>query len=93
MTPFYYDGTLFFSSTGHPGIGGADIFYSTWDGSRWSEPKNMGKGYNTSVDDLYFRMYNDGYSGFLTSNRPGGRSAKGKPAVMISLVLKFLNVR
>lgn len=78
MTPYYYDGTLFFSSTGHPGIGGADIFYSTWDGSRWSEPKNMGKGYNTSVDDLYFRMYNEGYSGFLTSNRPGGRSAKGK---------------
>lgn len=78
MTPFYYDGTLFFSSTGHPGIGGADIFYSTWDGSRWSEPKNMGKVYNTSVDDLYFTMYNDGYSGFLTSNRPGGRSAKGR---------------
>ncbi len=78
MTPYYYDGTLFFSSTGHPGIGGADIFYSTWDGSRWSEPKNMGKGYNTSVDDLYFTMYNEGYSGFLTSNRPGGRSAKGR---------------
>jgi peptidoglycan-associated lipoprotein len=78
MTPYYYDGTLFFSSTGHPGIGGADIFYSTWDGSRWSEPKNMGKGYNTNVDDLYFTMYNDGYSGFLTSNRPGGRSAKGR---------------
>lgn len=78
MTPYYYDGTLFFSSTGHPGIGGADIFYSTWDGSRWSEPKNMGKGYNTNVDDLYFTMYNEGYSGFLTSNRPGGRSAKGR---------------
>jgi peptidoglycan-associated lipoprotein len=77
-SPFYYDGTLFFSSTGHPGIGGADIFFSVWDGSRWSEPKNMGKGYNSSVDDLYFRMYEGGYSGFLTSNRAGGRSAKGK---------------
>lgn len=77
-TPYYHDGTLFFSSTGHPGIGGADIFYSVWDGSTWSEPKNMGKGYNTSVDDQYFRMSADGYSGFLTSNRPGGRSAKSK---------------
>jgi peptidoglycan-associated lipoprotein len=78
-TPFYRDGTLYFSSTGHPGLGGFDIFYSTWDGERWSEPTNMGYGYNSSYDDRYFTLDADGYSGALLSNRPGGgRSVHGR---------------
>ncbi|MCB9281022.1 MAG: DUF1573 domain-containing protein [Lewinellaceae bacterium] len=77
-SPYYHDGTLYFSSDGHPGIGGFDIFYSVWDGSSWSEPKNMGKSYNTSVDDIYFRLDPEGYKGVLTSNREGGRSLKSK---------------
>ncbi len=78
VTPYYNDGTLYFSSTGHPGIGGFDIFYSVWDGANWSKPENMGKVYNSMVDDLYFRMDEEGYNGFLTSNREGGRSAHSK---------------
>ena len=77
-TPFYRDGTLYFSSTGHVGLGGFDIFASTWDGSTWSEPENMGKGYNSPVDDLYFSIDAEGYKGFLISNREGTRSAHGK---------------
>ncbi|GAB4257689.1 MAG: OmpA family protein [Saprospiraceae bacterium] len=79
-TPFYREGILYFSSTGHPGIGGYDIFMSTWDGTRWSKPVNMGKGYNSSVDDLYFMLDKEGYTGVLASNRPaeGARSLKGK---------------
>lgn len=78
VTPFYLDGTLYFSSDGHPGIGGYDIFYTTWNGAFWSEPKNMGKGYNSSVDDRYFMLEKEGYYGFLVSNRPGTRSVKSK---------------
>jgi len=77
-TPFYRDGILYFSSTGHVGIGGYDIFYSNWDGNNWSAPENMGKGYNSSVDDLYFSIDKEGYKGFLISNREGTRSAHGK---------------
>ncbi len=77
-TPHYRDGTLYFSSTGHPGIGGFDIFYSTWDGERWSDPANMGKAYNTGVDDRYFSLDAEGSNGVLTSNRPGGRSVHGR---------------
>ena len=77
-TPFYKDGTLYFSSTGHVGIGGFDIFSSTWDGNNWSEPVNMGKGYNSPVDDLYFSIDEEGYKGFLISNREGTRSAHGR---------------
>jgi peptidoglycan-associated lipoprotein len=77
-TPYYRDGILYFSSTGHPGLGGFDIFSSEWNGSVWSEPVNMGKGYNSSVDDLYFMLDAEGYSGFLLSNRPGTRWVKSK---------------
>lgn len=79
-TPFYWDGTLYFSSTGHPTIGGFDIFFTTWDGSSWSDPENMGKIYNSSADDQYFSLGDDGYKGFLVSNRPGdgARSAKSR---------------
>ena len=79
-TPFYRDGVLYFSSTGHPGLGGYDIFMSNWNGTMWSKPQNMGKGYNSSVDDLYFMLDKEGYHGFLASNRPaeGSRSVKSK---------------
>ncbi|MCO6493407.1 MAG: OmpA family protein [Phaeodactylibacter sp.] len=77
-TPYYRDGTLYFSSTGHPGLGGFDIFYSTWDGTKWSEPANMGRGFNTSVDDQSLTLDDEGYFGILVSNRPEGRSAYGR---------------
>jgi len=75
-TPFYKDGNLYFSSDAHPGMGGADIFYSTWNGTTWTKPTNMGKGYNSSLDDLFFSLSPDGYSGFLTSNRPDTKSVE-----------------
>lgn len=79
-TPYYRDGTLYFASTGHPGLGGFDIFYATWDGEVWSQPLNIGRGYNTSVDDYAFTLDDEGYFGMLTSNRvgSGGRSAYGR---------------
>ncbi len=77
VTPFYKNGTLYFSSNGHTNIGGLDIFSSKWNGSEWSAPENMGKGYNSSADDTYFATADDG-TAFFTSNRPGPRSLKGK---------------
>ena len=74
VTPFYFDGTLYFSSDGHPSLGALDIFYTVWNGSFWSEPKNMGAGFNSPQDDQYLRLDNTGYKGLMTSNRPGGRS-------------------
>lgn len=77
-TPFFFNNTLYYSSTGLPGYGGFDIFFTTWNGDRWKEPANMGLAYNTSVDDKYFSLDKTGYNGLLTSNREGGRSAKSK---------------
>jgi peptidoglycan-associated lipoprotein len=79
-TPFYRDGVLYFSSEGHPGLGGFDIFMTTWNGTMWSKPTNMGKGYNSSVDDKYFMLDKEGYTGVLASNRisEGSRSVHSK---------------
>ena len=76
-TPYYRDGKLYFSSNGLPGMGGFDIFVANWDGSTWSTPKNLGTGYNSSTNDRYPSIDDDG-SIFLVSNRIGGRSLKSK---------------
>jgi peptidoglycan-associated lipoprotein len=79
QTPYYREGTLYFSSSTHPGLGGFDNFYSTWDGTSWSPVLNMGRGYNTSFDDYGFTLDDEGYFGMLASNRPDGtRSAYGR---------------
>ena len=80
ITPYYIDGELFFSSEGYPTLGGFDIFKTSWNGSNWSEVSNLGMGYNSSCDDLYFTQFNGGMNGYLVSNRPSEkkRSLKSK---------------
>ncbi|MFN8340745.1 MAG: OmpA family protein [Cyclobacteriaceae bacterium] len=51
--------TLYFSSNGFSGYGGADIYMSkrlddTW--TNWSEPQNMGPEINSKQDDLFFNI-------------------------------------
>ncbi len=69
ITPFYMDGTLYFSSKGYPSMGGFDIYYSLWNGSEWSAPVNMGYNYNSSFDDIYYSLTGSTGNGFLVSNR------------------------
>ncbi len=71
--PFYdhSTGTLYFSSTGRLGYGGFDVYKTTGSGNRWTEAENVMKPINTSYDDLYFSILENGSEGFFTSNRPG----------------------
>jgi OmpA-OmpF porin, OOP family len=53
------DKTLYFSSNGFSGYGGADIFISrrlddTW--TKWSEPENLGPEINSPLEDLFFNI-------------------------------------
>ena len=65
--------TLYFSSKGHPGMGGYDIFSSTLgDNGKWSNPINLGYPINTPDDDLFFSMMGNGKVGYLSSNREQG---------------------
>lgn len=60
--------TLYFSSAGHRGLGGLDIFVSkrlddSW--TNWSEPVNLGPGFNTSANDWSFKVTTDGKQGYF----------------------------
>ncbi|MFA8449458.1 MAG: OmpA family protein [Bacteroidales bacterium] len=68
------DSTLFFSSDGHPGMGGLDIFVShrLSDGS-WGEPENLGAPINSEGDDFGIVFQKDSDNGFLSSNRSNSR--------------------
>ena len=79
-TPFYLNNKLYFSSTGHPGLGGFDIFRAEWNGQDWGKAENLGAGYNSSYDDIFFSVNEDGKLGFLVSNRPDdeAKSLKSK---------------
>lgn len=73
ITPHFVDKTqtLYFSSEGWSGFGGYDIFATAKDELGFNAPRNLGKGLNTSYNDLYFCLKADGKTGYLSSNRPG----------------------
>ncbi|RTY87015.1 OmpA family protein [Flavobacterium sp. GT3R68] len=60
--------TLYFSSNGHPGFGGQDVFVSKIKKSSFSAPLNLGKTINTAADEVSFIMASKSY-GFVSSNR------------------------
>ncbi len=71
-SPFYdvINRNLYFSSKGHPGFGGFDVFRSTGSAKQWTDALPLPKPINSSYDDTYFST-NSGTQGFFTSNRPG----------------------
>jgi Tol biopolymer transport system component len=65
--------TLYFSSDGHPGMGGLDIYISRRqeDGS-WGAPVNLGYPINTCDDEKGLVVSADGQKGYFASDRSGG---------------------
>src|ERR1051326_2413145 len=68
------DKVLFFSSKGHNGMGGYDIYKSVLDAStgKWGEAENMGVPVNSAGDDIYYKPSNDGTHAYFASNRAQG---------------------
>ena len=64
------EGGFYFSSDGHPGIGGLDVFY--FDFAKNEPPINIGRPINDKNDDFAFILDEITKEGFFTSNRPGG---------------------
>lgn len=65
------DGSLYFSSTGHPGFGKLDMFRAVRTGGRVTI-ENLGKPMNSSADDFGLFQF-DLTRGFFSSNRKGGK--------------------
>jgi len=62
---------LFFSSTGHFGAGGFDLYVSNWNEREqdWDTPQNLGFPYSSVHDDLLLIHSNDGLNTYFASNR------------------------
>jgi len=66
------DGTLYFASDGHLGLGGLDIFATMLRGDE-QEIYNLGKPVNSPADDMTFIINAETKRGFFASNRTGGK--------------------
>ncbi len=76
MAPFLHpdDRTIYFSSKGHPGMGGFDLFFSRKDlHGNWQTPVNIGYPINTFADEITLVVNAKGNLAFISSNIPGGK--------------------
>lgn len=79
ITPFIHaDGnSLYFSSNGHPGFGGEDMFVSYRDrNGAWGKAQNMGYPLNTPEDESSIFVNANGTKGYIASEREGGYGRK-----------------
>ncbi|MCB0450284.1 MAG: OmpA family protein [Confluentibacter sp.] len=68
------EGTLFFSSDGHAGLGLLDIFGTIkGENDEIVDVINLGVPVNSNKDDFSFTMNPNGITGYFASNRQGGR--------------------
>ncbi|WP_026260612.1 OmpA family protein [Spirosoma luteum] len=65
------DAKLYFASDGHPGLGKLDVFVATRSGGV-TRVENMGQPINSPADDFGL-IYTDPTSGYMASNRSGGK--------------------
>lgn len=74
ISPFFVGTTrtLYFSSNGHPNIGGFDVYKSKGALTSWTKPEHLEAPINSSSDDAYLVLREDMNSGFISSNRTFG---------------------
>ena len=74
MFPFIHEsGLFFFSSDGHPGLGGLDIFATEIKNDKTGKVINLGAQANSSKDDFSMIINADKTAGYFASNREGGK--------------------
>ncbi len=66
--------TLYFCSNGHAGMGGFDLFFSTWDQDSqiWTKPQNLGFPVNGPGDDQNISFITEGKTAVIAKLRDGG---------------------
>ncbi|WP_339752281.1 OmpA family protein [Algoriphagus aquimarinus] len=67
---------FYFSSAGHPGVGGMDVFQANYTATQFSNVQNMGIPINSTADDFAYREILDKNGNpevYVSSNRQGGQ--------------------
>ncbi|MBN2165827.1 MAG: carboxypeptidase regulatory-like domain-containing protein [Marinilabiliaceae bacterium] len=92
--PFITDsGMLFFSSDGHPGLGGYDIFYSTANNNDdFEKAFNLGNPINSKSDDMGLVIIDEFFNGYFSSNREGGKGSDDIYLVKIQKPLEYIKI-
>lgn len=72
----YKNGSMYFASEAHGSMGGFDIFYIKYDSAanEWQEPINLGYPINTTDDDRFYYITDDGKWGYFSSARASGEN-------------------
>ncbi|NHF59066.1 OmpA family protein [Flavobacteriaceae bacterium TP-CH-4] len=74
MFPFINDKKLYFSSDGHTGLGGLDVYEAAIDEEGgFMEVLNVGQPVNSNKDDFSYIVNEENQQGFFASNREGGK--------------------
>ncbi len=73
MFPFINDKKLYFSSDGHVGLGGLDIFQTPYSDKGFGITENLGQPINSPLDDFSYIVREDSQEGYFASNRKGGK--------------------
>lgn len=66
--------TLYFSSDGHPSMGGTDIFRSEFKNGQWQKPVNLGYPINSVEDDSFFALTGDKRRAYFSTLREEGNA-------------------
>ena len=69
------DGALYFSSDGHSGFGGLDIFSTNKIENKYTDVKNLGAPVNAYTDDFGIVFSDDFKKGYFSSDRDGGKGS------------------
>ena len=76
MFPYISDtDMLYFSSNGHLGLGGMDVFYTREIDGKMAPIRNVGIPINSNADDFAFTINEETEEGFVSSNRDGGKGS------------------
>ena len=70
--PYIHNSTLYFSSNGHGGLGGLDIYRIDSRNRDSDELVTIGYPLNSSFDDFGIALNDQGTNGFISSNRLNG---------------------
>tara|TARA_R110002126_G_scaffold156059_9_gene303391 strand:+ start:1997 stop:3883 length:1887 start_codon:yes stop_codon:yes gene_type:complete len=62
---------LYFSSIGHLGYGGLDVFRSNMVNDAFDTPVNLGNSINSNLDDFAYVVREKNNNGYVSSNRTG----------------------
>jgi outer membrane protein OmpA-like peptidoglycan-associated protein/tetratricopeptide (TPR) repeat protein len=77
LFPYISDnGTLYFSSDAHPGMGQLDIFSSELIGKKWTNVNNMKPPINSIANDFGMALDGKYLRGFFSSDRFNGKGAE-----------------